>query len=107
MSKNPNELVWVRGPVYRDASGNVRSHYPDRQIPRKEAESAHIRAAGIEMLENIDSGLIPDPLKNPREAEAQRLREENLALHERIAALEAANAPAKESAKKKNSDGNH
>lgn len=88
--KDPNEMVWVRGPVYRDSSGNVVSHYPDRMIPRKEAESAHVRAAGIEMLDNISQGLIPDPMKSPTQAATEQLRQENLDLIERIAALESA-----------------
>ena len=86
--EDPNRMVKVIGPVYRDAQGNVKGDYKERELPWKTATSPAVRALGVTLVDDIAQGFTADPRKSEGQAEADRLRQENLDLQKRLAELE-------------------
>lgn len=88
--EDPNRMVKVIGPVYRDSQGNVKGTYKERDMPWKSATSEHVRALGVTIVNEIAEGFTADPRKSAGQAEAERLRAELEATKAKLAELEKA-----------------
>ena len=103
-TKDPDRLVRVIGPVYRDAQGNVRGSYKERLMPYKSATSEHVRALGVTLVEEIAEGFTPDPRKNYTQVALEKAQKENAELMLELAELK--KAKAKEGAKEIKTEAN-